>query len=179
MKMAIVYASKSGFTKNYAKWLSENLSAELIELSSVANGQLEDYDLLIYGGGLYAGGINGLKKFKKMTLRSHPQKTIYFATGASPNHPEVLPTLLKMNFKADEATSVNLFYLRGGFDISKLTRIDRVLMQLLRLKLMCIKESKRTVDERGMLATYDHAADFTNVKYIEPILAVVKSMEVL
>ncbi len=179
MKMAIVYASKSGFTKNYAKWLSETLSAELIELNTISNGQLEDYDLLIYGGGLYAGGINGLKKFKKITLNYQPQKTIYFATGASPNHPEVLPTLLKMNFNEDEAASVNLFYLRGGFDISKLTRLDRILMQLLKWKLMCIKESKRTVDERGMLATYDHAADFTNIKYIEPILAVVKYLEVL
>lgn len=179
MKMAIVYASKSGFTRNYAKWLSETLAAELIELSSVTNGQLEHYDLIVYGGGLYAGGINGLKKFKNITLGYQHQKTIFFATGATPNYPDVLPTLLKTNFKADEVGSVNLFYLRGGFDISKLTRIDRILMQLFKWKIMCKKESKRTTDERGMLATYDHAADFTKVKYIEPILAVIKTLEVL
>ena len=57
--IAIIYSSHYGFTEAYAHWLAEDLSADLLEAGKVRREDLEKYGTIIYGGGLYAGGVNG------------------------------------------------------------------------------------------------------------------------
>lgn len=58
MKTVVVYKSKSGFTKKYAEWLAEKLPADIFEASQITAEAMTAYDTVIYGAGLYAGGIN-------------------------------------------------------------------------------------------------------------------------
>lgn len=73
MKAVVVYSSKTGFTKKYAQWIAEDLSLEAYELEESDNLKevLSGVDTLIFGGGLYAIGINGLKNCS-MKIRKNP-----------------------------------------------------------------------------------------------------------
>lgn len=169
MKRAVIYESKTGFTKKYAEWLATALSADLLPLSNLTANHLLGYDVLIFGGGLYAGGINGLKQFRALINADNPPRVVYFATGATPKRENVVPELILQNFQHD-GEAVPLFYVRGGFNYAALGLMDRFLMTILKLKIKSKKEADRSPDEKGMLATYSRPVDFSNQKDIEPIV---------
>jgi flavodoxin len=58
MKTLVVYKSKTGYTKKYAEWIAEELSADILEVSKVNINILASYDTVIFGGSLHAVGIN-------------------------------------------------------------------------------------------------------------------------
>ena len=77
--IAVIYKSKYGTTKQYAKWIAEELGASLFEASSINPSQLMTYDVVVYGGGLYAGGIIGVK-----LVTGNPCKSlVVFTVGAA------------------------------------------------------------------------------------------------
>jgi flavodoxin len=51
-KIAVIYQSIHNTTKKYAEWIPEGLGAELIARKAAAV-ELDKYDVVIYGGGLY------------------------------------------------------------------------------------------------------------------------------
>ena len=52
--IAVVYASHYGFTETYARWIAEDLQADLLGSGSVRD--LSRYRCVVFGGGLYACG---------------------------------------------------------------------------------------------------------------------------
>ena len=65
-------------------------------------------------------------------------------------------------------TQYQFFYLRGGFDYSKLDFKNKALMNLLKFKIKMKK--KRTPDEIGMLNAYSHPLDVVSAKNIAPLI---------
>ena len=175
MKTVVIYKSKTGFTKKYAEWISEELSADIFEISKVNSNMLTIYDTLIYGGGLYAVGINGVKYITKSFNSLKDKKVVVFATGVSPFRREAMNEVRDKNFTSEEQQYIEFFYLRGGFDYSKLKPLDKVLMTLLKWKMKMKRIKELTPDERGMLASYDKPVDFTKKKNIEGIITFVNS----
>lgn len=55
---------------------------------------LATYDTVIYGGGLYASGINGVKLITKNLDKLKNKKVIVFATGATPTRQETTTEML-------------------------------------------------------------------------------------
>lgn len=174
MKVAIIYSSKSGFTEKYAQWIAQETTGDLIALRDLSEKCLNGYDKLVYGGGLYAGGVNGLKKFKALTAHLPKEKLIYFATGATPAREGVALELVNGNFSEGEREGLQFFYFRGGFDYSLLGIVDKLLMNVMKLMIRRKKASERTPDESGMLAAYDHPVDFCDFKQIEPLIACIR-----
>ncbi|MDF2984560.1 MAG: flavodoxin [Eubacterium sp.] len=176
MKSIVVYRSKSGFTKQYAQWIAEELKADIFEAQKVSAEMLKTYDKIVYGGGLYAVGINGLKLITRNLDRLEGKKIAVFATGATPPRKEDIEKVRDMNFTPLQQKQTGFFYLRGGFDYSKLKLIDKILMNMLKLK---IKGKKKTTqlepDEIGMLAAYDKPVDFSRKKNIEELIAYINS----
>ena len=175
MKAAVIYKSKSGYTKNYAEWISEALGAELFQGGVVRIEKLKEYDTLIFGGGLYASGINGIKTMKK-SINLYPTKNIIiYTTGASPGREDEIDSVFKKNFTQQEQEAIRFFYLRGGFDYSKCTAIDKVLMKMLEV---ILKNKKNLApDERGMLNAYKTPMDFTKKENTEELVEYVKSLK--
>ncbi len=167
-RVVVVYRSGSGFTKNYATWLAEELHCDLLQGKETKVSDLFGYDTIIYGGGLYAIGINGLKLITKNYEQLKDKKLIVFAVGASPVRAETTEQVRKANIPADILDKIQFFYLRGGFNYSRLSPINKVLMQLRKLQLKRIKNPD--ADAKGMLASYVHPLDFTNKKNIKPII---------
>ncbi len=172
MKTLIVYWSKTGFVKKYAEWLAEELEADLIPGKEVKAEKLRAYENLIFGGSLYAVGINGADFIKKNLKEMKNKKVAVFATGASPAKSEIIEEVKNKNFNAEEQKHFKFFYLRGGFDFSKLGFKDKVLMSIMKWKLNSKKKKgeEMTEEEKGMLAAYEQPVDFTEQENIEEIV---------
>lgn len=173
MKAIVIYKSKTGFAKKYAEWIAEELSADIFDVSKVNINILESYDVVIYGGSLYAVGINGIQWITKNLGKLKDKKVIVFATGASPGREEVIEEIKNKNFTLEQQERIQFFYFRGGFDYSKLKPFDKMLMTLLKWRLKRKKEL--TPDEKGMLAIYNKPVDFTRKKNIEELIDYINS----
>ena len=65
MKKIVIYKSKYGATDRYANWIGEELSCPVVEMSDFKKEMVQENDVIIYGGGVHAGGIRGWEDFKK------------------------------------------------------------------------------------------------------------------
>ena len=81
--IAIIYSSHYGFTEAYAHWLAEDLSADLLEAGKVRREDLEKYGTIIYGGGLYAGGVGVLPLLTKNFSLLKDKALYLFTVGAA------------------------------------------------------------------------------------------------
>ena len=152
MKTIVAYRSKSGYTKKYAEWIAQELGC----------------DTVIYGGGMYAGGFNGVKLITKNLDKLSGKKIALFAVGSNPGREHEMKVFWDRVLTAEQQKYIGYFYLRGGFDFDRLTARDKVLMKMLKVKLQKTKE--RTEDEQGMLDAYDKPVDFSNKDNIRPLI---------
>lgn len=179
LKAVVVYSSKTGFTKKYAQWIAEDLSLEAYELEESDNLKevLSGVDTLIFGGGLYAIGINGLKKLLNENQAKSINNIFVFCTGLSLRSEAVQREIFENNLKDVEKNNIRLYYYRGGFDFQKLSLIDQLLMRMLKLKIQWKKKKgPLSSDEKGMLAVFHRKVDFTNRKLIRELVEDVKSL---
>ena len=177
MSIIVVYKSLSGFTEKYAKWIAEDLHAAAIELDLFTPSLLNKDTVLIFGGSLHAIGINGYQKLKRTIREQKYKELVLFAVGASPHNLGIEDEIKRANFKTIEEQAIRLFYLRGGFDYSKLDLVNKLLMKLLKIKIKSKKESKRSSDEKGMLALYEKPMDATKRENIQGIVTYVTSIK--
>jgi len=175
MKTVVIYKSNTGFVKKYAEWIAEELAADIFDVSTVDSNTLTAYDTVIYGGGLYAVGINGVKYIKQNLHKLNDKKVIVFTTGMSPFREEAISEVKNKNFTLEEQKHIQFYYLRGGFDYSKLKPFYKVLMTLLKWKIKWKAKNKKeiTPDERAILASYAKPVDFTSKKNIDQIITYV------
>lgn len=171
MSTIVIYKSKAGHAKKYAQWIAEELSAEIISADTCGKDVLAAYDTIIYGGGLYAAGINGVKMITRNLDALKDKKIIIFATGVTPVRKDDIKVVQESNFTSEQQRVIKFFYLRSGFDYSLLNPLDKLLMNLLKLKIRRKKKEDLTADERGMLSAYSKPLDFSNKKNIEELVS--------
>lgn len=173
MKTLVLYSSKTGFVRKYAEWIAEELRADLFPADRTHKSIFRSYDTIIYGGGLYAGGINGISLIKKNLPEIDGKKVIVYASGASPWSEKVLNEVRDKNFTPEEQKKISFFYLRGGFDLTKLGFFDRFLMKLLKMKIMSKKKKGTRLDgdETGMLNAMENPVNFTKKENIKELVS--------
>lgn len=148
MKPIIIYLSKTGFTEQYAKWIGEALSCPVIPYEKRETVDLSSYDTVLYGGGIHAGMIQGIKWLKQQLPSLAGKKLVVFATGASPAGLPATAESLKQNFTTEEYAMVKVYYLEGGLNYEKMSLPNRLLMKMM-YKVLSSKKNK-TEEERGM-----------------------------
>ena len=84
MRTAIVYKTRFGSTKKYAKWLSETLKCGLYEMDAVKTSSLEKYDRLVVMSGTYAGSMPLVDFLKKNWKELGRKKIVMVAVGMLP-----------------------------------------------------------------------------------------------
>lgn len=166
MKTIVVYKSKYGYTKKYAQWLAESLGCDIKENASLADIMV--YDTIIYGGGIYAGRINGAKLITKNLEKLSGKKLALFAVGSNVGRPDEIEAFWEKSLDKTVREQVPHFYLRGGFDYGRLGSVDRFMMDM--MKKMLLKKDVLTEDKKGLLAVYETPADFTDRKNLEEML---------
>lgn len=79
MKSIVIYKSSTGFTKQYAEWIAEEMGIKAVDINKVSTINISDYESVIFGGWIMASNISGLDKIKQLK----PKKLVVFAVGAS------------------------------------------------------------------------------------------------
>lgn len=170
MNGIILYQSKYGATKKYAQWLTEATGFPCAEIKKADIRQMATYDTIILGGGIYASGIAGLSFLKKHYGKLKDKKIIVFCVGASPYDEKAVSEITQHNLK-DDLVGLPLFYCRGAWDEEAMGFTDRTLCKMLQKAVA--KQDPSTYEPwmAALLSAVSQKCDWTDKKYLEPILA--------
>ena len=171
-KIAVIYKSIYGTTKQYAKWIAEELNASLFEASEMKAKQLLNYDVVVFGGGLYASGIIGVKLVKNNPCNA----LVVFTVGAANPETTDYKGILSKNFSNVLLAKIRIFHFQGGIDYGKLNPVHRAMMAMLRKSIERKPLNKRDADDPAFLATYGKKFDFTDKAAISPLVEYVRSL---
>ena len=172
MESIILYGSRYGATRRYALALSERTGIPACSYRDKPN--LSDKKIIVYLGGLYAGGVLGLAK----TLRHfslQPGQTLLIATVglADPGDPATRANLrasLQRQLPPGLLEQAQVFHLRGGIDYRKLTPAHRAVMGLL-YRALCKKPAETLpAEDRALIETYGKQVDFTDLLTLTPLV---------
>lgn len=174
MKRLILYGSQYGTSKAYATELSRMTNIPCVSYEAGKN--ITEYDQIIYFGGLYAGGVKGLKKTFQLLKNSNMETIIVTVGLADVNNEENICNIKKsIEKQVDENILKNsrIFHLRGGIDYSKLNFKHRTMMKMLYLSLKDKPVEELTVEDKALIETYNTKVDFVDYHSLEPIVEAV------
>ena len=177
MSNIIIYGSHYGTTKQYAKELSRRTNIEAISFENVK--EINNYDKIIYLGGLYAGGVLGMTKTLKK-LNKISNKTIILVTiGLSDPTDEKNINNIRNNIKSQIQKEIfekaKIFHLRGGIDYSKLNFAHKTMMNLLYNMVKKLPEEKKSAEDRAMIETYNKKVEFVDFSSLDNIINEIKN----
>lgn len=170
MKTIVVYKSKYGATETYARWIGEALDCTVTSAKNMTVQKLEEYDTIIYGGGLYAEVINGVTLITKNMERLQGKQLIVYTTGLTPldcrEYYDVM--VAEKNFRPEIRSQIKVFHFLGKMVASELSLPHRAALKTLK-KLMKAKENP-TEMERLLVRLCDSDGDFTEQSSIADLI---------
>lgn len=179
MNTAVIYKSHYGSTETYAKWLAEDLGADLLQADRVKPVDLQQYHTIVYGGGLYAGGVNGIALLTK-NFEYIKDKALYlFTVGAADvtatENIKAIRSALEKKLPPAMREKLHIYHLRGGMHYSKMSFMHRTMMNMMVKMLRKKPENELRVEDKEMLETYGQDVDFTDRAAIAPLVADIKA----
>ena len=169
--IVVIFKSTYGSTRQYAKWIAEELNASLFEVASIKPAQLLDYDVVIYGGGLYASGINGVK----LVVKNPCKVLVVFTVGAADPKTTDYSAILAKNFTPELLSKIKVFHLHGGIDYERLGFIHKVMMSMVKMFRVEKNPELRSEEDRLFLETFGAKFDFTDKSAIKPLVNFVRT----
>ena len=128
----------------------------------------------LYVGGLYAGGVLGMKKTLAKMLQCQRKKVIIVTVGlADPMNTENTDNIrngMKRQLSKELYENAHIFHLRGGIDYSRLSFKHKTMMGLLYKKAVRLPEEKKTAEVKAMIETYNKKVDFVDFDSLAPIV---------
>ena len=169
-----IFESKYGSTRRYAQWISQALSCPLLERKEAKIQNLLTYDTIIYGGGLYAGGVSGIKLLTDHYEKLRDKHLILFTCGlADPADPENVAHIregLAKVLSPEMLEHIRLFHFRGRIDYTKLGFVHKNMMKMLHSVMVKKDPSGLREEDKQMLETYGKTVDFTDQTAIHPLI---------
>ncbi len=160
--MIIVYESKTGFTKRYAKMLAAKTNLKVFRVQELA--QVNPTEEIIFLGWMKVGKIQGLARTRKHKVVA----VCGSGTGAiAEPSPEVV-------IKRNKIEGMPFFYLRGGcFPLHDIKGIDKIMLSLF-LKMI---ESRKVKDEKTKesISIIENGFDGVKEENLEPVLEWLKA----
>ena len=169
METIIIYGSEYGTTEKYAKEFSKRTHIPIECYKNVSD--LSRYDRVIHFGGLYAGGVKGLKNTIK--LIKGDTKLIIVTVGLADvndkaNTDNIRKSIQKQvpeNMFKDAA----IFHLRGGIDYSRLNFAHKMMMTMLCKSVKNKPEEEKTAEDKVMIETFGGKVDFVDYNALNAI----------
>lgn len=133
--------------------VAQELKCDLFDTNKVKDDMLVDYDIIIFGGGLYASGINGIALIKSSFSSLRDKDVIVFTVGLADPEKSDFTSLIDKNFTSEMKERVKVFHLRGGMDYHKLSFVHRTMMAMLKSMISRKPEKDLSEDDKGILQT--------------------------
>lgn len=173
-KGIILYQSKYGATKRYADWLVLETGFDCICTKDAKIQDVLQYDMIILAGGVYASGIAGLGFLKKHIQALSGKRIAVLCVAASPYTKEVFDELYAHNFK-DALAGTPCFYARGAWNMDVMSWKDRTLCKMLQKSVAKQDPSAYAPWQKALMEAMEQGAcDWTDEKYLEPLLGWMK-----
>lgn len=172
-KIAVIYKSIYGSTKQYASWIADRLQAPMFDIMDVQESVLMQYDTILFGGGIYAGKINGISFVLRNFENWKEKKLVVFTVGlVDPSYQEAFQGMIDQTFTKEMQNTISFFHFRGSLDYKKLNFMHKSLIGMLR---MSSKGQKpKSEEEAMMLDVQAEQIDFVNQDAIAPLIALVE-----
>lgn len=169
MNTLIIYGSQYGTTKRYAEKFAEISHFPIVSYENVKS--LTDYEQIIYFGGLYAGGIKGLKNTVKKI--SPDTKLIIVTVGLADvcdkENISNIKNSIRKQVPEHLLKALSVFHLRGGIDYSKLNFKHKTMMKMLYHSLKNKPVENLTQEDRALIETYNKKVDFVDFNALNDI----------
>ncbi len=174
-KIAVLYKSKYGTSRTYAKWIADKLHGDLYGIDNVTFKNLDTYDFIVFVGALYAGKLSSVKGIKRFYNKLKGRKNLYCVIVGltNPEDKEFYDNAINQNFKSDEKENMKFYFLRGSIDFDKL-KLHHALMMYMLKRIISVKTVK-TEDEKALLENYGKKIDFLNKTSVEEIVLDIKN----
>ncbi len=170
-KVAIVYTSKFGHTKQYADWLVAHLGkddADVINVATFNPTQLLAYKLIIFASGVYGDKMPIMDFVKKNIMGISTAKTMMLAVSWYTNDSEeAVQKLVDENYPDQFKGKVPLYVVNSGIDKKKISVADKA--KLLASQVMIEKKDGRSNDDINILAILKGYSDATSEENLDSI----------
>lgn len=154
MLTAVVYTGNTGFTEKYANWVANQLKCDLFRLEDVTREDLSKYPLVVYGGWVKGGYIQGLQELQGKVRG----KYIVFAVGCLPKRYGDATSFKAKNGLQDIPT----FYFEGGLRWYRLSEGQKAALNLYQETLRGFDYNKLSRNEKFFVnnigRTFDHSS---------------------
>ena len=155
MIKAVIYHSNSGFTKQYALMFAKNLKVPCYDLKNVPKNLKKEN--VVFLGNVFDGIIEGYSKANK-------KFNLVFTVAVGLNDPSenVINNLKNINKIKNE-----FYYLKGGFDFSKLSKYKQLIVNAYN-----IMYGKKTVtkEKQEVLNYFKTRITFVSEKKVKAII---------
>lgn len=173
MKTIVIYNSQTGFTKQYAQWIAQELQCDSVSLQRINEIALSEFDTIIFGSWCHAGRIKKLNWVFEELKKNAKKNYVVFAVGASPmDSPDVEKT---MEQNIPKNSIVKGFYFQGGLNYEKMNLSSRAMMKL--FASMLKKKKDATESEKKMAEMVSRSYDISDKRFIVPLLRYVHSLK--
>ena len=168
----IIYGSQYGTTRKYADELAKRTNIECKSYEDVID--IDQYNTVIYIGGLYAGGVLGMKKTLAKISQCQNKKIIIVTVGlADPmdaDNTDNIKSNMKRQLSKELYENAHIFHFRGGIDYSYLNFRHKTMMGLLYKKAVGLPEEKKTAEIKAMIETYNQKVDFVDFESLNQLI---------
>ena len=169
----VIYSSHYGFTERYARWIARDLDCPIFPTKPFPAQKLAGFDTVIFGGGLYAGGVSGIRQLIANRKALSSKKVILFTCGLAdpfvPDNAAHIRASLEKTLPPEMMESIHFYHLRGGIDYSKLSFTHKTMMKLLYNHARKLPPEKQTAETRAMIETFGTQVDFVDFASLRPI----------
>ena len=190
----VIYKSKYGTAAQYAQWIAEDLQCPLLELDQAKKSDIAENTNIIFGGGVHAGGIEGIDKFIKLSKKyfkdwfyaAHDsnadyqpdmykptKRIVFFAVGISLGDPQAEKDLRYVNFDKKWLRQVELYMLDGRYDPAMVKGGDKAVIGLT-LKMLDSQWASMTEAQKLLRERIEKGCDLVDRSQIAPIVQRIK-----
>jgi menaquinone-dependent protoporphyrinogen IX oxidase len=173
MKTLILYTSKTGSTEKYAKDIASAVGGDAFPLKHFKWKLAENYDIIVYGGWIMGGTIQGLDNFfQNWDKYLSKKQVIIFSTGMTLPTADGRHLLIEQNLL--DMYHVRFYQVRGSFDFSKLSFFYKLAIKN-SIRMMA-KDPDITEGQKSVLDIENHPLEVYDGEKIEKICTVIRSL---
>jgi hypothetical protein len=114
VKTLILYRSFLGASKQYADWLHEAVSSDIMKFSQAGGRTLDAYDAVVLIGGTYGGWLSLSGYLRRKWKKLHVKRVVFVTVGGAPAE-NAASVKSYSKIPEDIRTAVKHFHLLGKF----------------------------------------------------------------